>query len=278
MSTILSKTPPVIAPWPPAQPNLVKQTVNAGEDLAAFCQRVGITVKDFMEVNFKIDLADSNWQFYFNFYMAKNNIAKAWTPNGNCKFIGGETFYVKPPKSENPAKEKKKIPKDRGEVVQWFLQDMLPLRTIGPGNITNLGFMAVRGFKVLDRLGGKAADPNGICGSAAEFMVEQYQAFGNKTPFTLGFILWSQASVFTHVANVLMPREAVLEYTRDFSGTVSAKAPEGGAVLPFVEVETWTVLDLYFKKTTTVGRWWRDVSYLGWGTMTIDASGVYINT
>lgn len=273
MANILSKQPPVIAPWPPAGTGLVKKTVNAGEDLAAFCKRVGITVREFMDTNFKIDLGDSNWQFYFNFYMSKNGIAKAWTPKGNCIFLGGETFYVK------PAKTDLKAPRDRGEVVQWFLQDMMPQRTIGPGNVTNLGFMAVRGGKVLDRLSGKAPDPNGICGSVAEFMVDQYQNFGGKTPFTLGYILWMQAKFFTHVANVLVPRLTVLEYTRDLvSGAVIGEAPEGGVFVPFGEVENWTVLDLYFKKTTTVGQWWRDVSYLGWGTLTIDPSGEYINS
>src|SRR5688572_29080306 len=44
MANILSKQPPVIAPWPPTEAGLVKKTVEAGEDLGAFCKRVGTTI------------------------------------------------------------------------------------------------------------------------------------------------------------------------------------------------------------------------------------------
>ena len=278
MAYVLGKQPPKVAPWPPTGPGLEKKTVNPGEDLGAFCTRVGVTVSEFMKTNFEIELKDPNWQFYFNWYMNKNGIGKAWTAKGNCKFIGGETFYVK--NQNKPVKDKpvSTYPKDRGEIVQWFMQDILPQRTIGPGNITNGKFMLQRGGKVLDRLSGGGADPNGICGAAAEFVWEKYTDFGGRPPYTLGYILWQQAGLFTHVANVLSPDLTVLSYTRDFIGDgVNAKAPDGGRARPFSEVQHWTVLDLYFKKVSTVSSWWQSVSYLGWGELVIDPTGQYIN-
>ena len=271
MSNVLSKQPPQVAPWPPVGPRLKEKSVNPGEDLGAFCKRVGVSVTDFMQTNFSIDLRHPDWQFHFNWYMQTKGIGKAWTPNGNCKFIGGETFYVK---SEKPPSN---APRDRGEVVQWFLKEIKPARTIGPGNVTNFGFMWSRGRKVFERLRGGGPDPNGICGAVAEYVTDKYQDFGNNTPFSMGYILWQQAGFFTHVANVLVPQLTVLAYTRDLANNVSGEAPAGGQVLPFHAVQQWTVLDLYFMKVTTVGQWWRDVSYLGWGTIILDPSGEYIN-
>jgi hypothetical protein len=95
MGNVLSKQPPNVAPWPPVGPGLEGKSVNPGEDLGAFCKRVGVSVSDFMQTNFAIDLRHPDWQFHFNWYMQTKGIGKAWTPNGNCKFIGGETFYVK---------------------------------------------------------------------------------------------------------------------------------------------------------------------------------------
>ena len=271
MVNVLSKQPPIAAPWPPSGPGLEKKIVNPGETLGDFCKRAGVTVSDFMQTNFAIDLRHPDWQFHFNWYMKKKGIAKAWTPNGNCKFIGGETFYVKKKKSPSTA------PTDRGGAVQWFLQEVLPARTIGPGNITNGSFMKSRLGKVIDRFRGGDPDPNGICGAAADYVVEKYQDFGNQTPFTMGYILWRQGPMFTHVANFLAPQLTVLSYTRDFAGNVAGAAPEAGYVLPYSSVQHWTVLDLYFMKASTVENWWRAVSYLGWGTLTLDPSGQFIN-
>lgn len=160
-------------------------------------------------------------------------------------------------------------PRSVGDIVQWFVQDILPQRT-GPGVP-----LFDRGGKVINHLSGEPADPNGICGSAANYVSEQYRGFGNDAVLTVGYILWKQYPFFTHVANVIMPTPGVYMYRHvDDEGILMA----GTSKMPFAHVRYWTVIDLYFKKVSTVEQWWRNVSYLGWGNLYLDKDGEFINT
>ena len=78
-------------------------------------------------------------------------------------------------------------PRNASDIVQWFVQDILPLATTGPGD----GSLIHRGGKVIDHVRGKPADPNGICGSAATFVYQHYMGLGGKG-LSVGFILWKQ--------------------------------------------------------------------------------------
>ena len=122
---------------------------------------------------------------------------------------------------------------------------------------------------------GGGADPNGICGAVADFVYEQYQNFGGGG-VSLGYILWSQPPFFTHVANVMMPVSNVLAF--EGADHTQVSIPGAPRAMSFREIAHCTVLDLYFKKVTTVELWWQEVSYLGWGTLTLDPNGEYINS
>jgi hypothetical protein len=160
-------------------------------------------------------------------------------------------------------------PRSVGDIVQWFVQDILPMRE-GSGIP-----LFDRGGKVLNHLRGEPADPNGICGSAANFVYQEYMSFGRKSTLNIGYILWKQDPFFTHVANVIMPVPGVYMYKRlGDDGILEA----GTSPMQYPLVKSWTVLDLYFKKVSTVGQWWQSVSYLGWGNLYLDRDGVFINT
>jgi hypothetical protein len=174
------------------------------------------------------------------------------------------------PGGGTPKWPKSQPPGTVGEIVQWFVQDILPLRTTGSGDPS----LIHRAGRVIGHLSGEPSDPNGICGSAANFVYEQYMGLGGKG-LTVGYILWKQEPFFTHVANVIMPIAGVMIY----DGAEHEGVLELGTVkLPFSMVQHWTVMDLYFKRVSTVEQWWSKVSYLGWGRLTLDPDGVFINT
>jgi hypothetical protein len=263
MTQVLAKAPKVVAPWPP--PGLEPKDVLPGEDFGAFCKRNKVSFKDLMLKNFQINIdTDKDWEFVCNWYLWHKVGCRSLTPKGNCKFVGGEKLYV-PRKAAPRPEPPRKVP----DIVEWFMSEIMPKRTIGPGDVS-----LERGGRVIDHVTGGPPDPNGVCGSAANYVMEQYQEFGH-TGTTLGYILWQQASVFTHVANVIMPVSSVLIY--EGSDHTAVAVPETTTPLPFSAVAQWTVLDLYFKKIGTVESWWNYVSYVGWGRITLDPDGIYIN-
>ena len=275
------KTPAVQAPWPPDpakdpkgrkwEPRIVGN--DPKESFYTIAAEKQLDPLDLVEYNFRTrNPKEINW--YLRQYVGCFNATR---DGQNYTFYGAGLR----PSVGDPMKTKatifipvarpgpRRAPQDRGELVQWFIQEILPERTIGVGTV-----LVGRGNKVLDRLLGGGSDPNGICGAVADYVMEQYQNFGGGV--ALGYILWRKGHVFTHVANVHMPVSSVLVYEGSDHSSVSI--PETTIQLPFEQVAQWTVLDLYFKKVATVENWWRDVSYMGWGQLVLDPDGVYINS
>jgi hypothetical protein len=272
MVAVLAKAPATVAPWPPQGRDLEPREVLPGEDFGAFCARNKVAFKDLMLKNFQIDIkADKNWEMVCNWYLYNKVGCRSLTPRGNCKFVGGEILYV-PVTKWVPMP---KVMRNGADIVQWFMSEVLPKRTIGPGSVTNGYFMLKRGGKVLDRLMGKEPDPNGICGSAAEYVIDRYEDLGRQS-LTVGYILWLQEPFFTHVANVIMPVPIVFGFQRDERIPLLIGAPRKPP--SWKEASQWTVLDLYYMKVGTVEQWWKHAAYMGTGKIILDPDGQYINS
>jgi hypothetical protein len=69
----------------------------------------------------------------------------------------------------------------------------------------------------------------------------------------------------------------VAVYNNDDGFTDETPVRYKPVISTWAAVSHFTVLDLYYKKVSSVERWWRDVSYAGWGTLTIDNNGQFIN-
>lgn len=157
------------------------------------------------------------------------------------------------------------------DVDNWFDEKILPARTASPGFSGNRIITGPRAIAF-----GNQPDPNGVCGDAAYYVADKY--VGNRDfavyttdGYTLGRIVW-EGLVLNHTANVMLKKGATYKqvYEMKAGGTLvllnRAKNQEG---LKKDELFALHVYDLYYKKRTTVGPWWKDLDSSYGGKLTI---------
>lgn len=259
------------ASWPPATSDKRGVMVTRTDSFETLCSREKIPFGAFVMFNFGIDIADpalrNRWPKVLNYYLRTLLKCTSLTPGGNYRFSGGETLYVPvaaaPPIVSRPREKKY----DKQGLIEWFNTEMIPRRTEPAG--TNIDRF---------RYFGEQSNPNGLCGAAANFVFDESPAMLDGVQ--VGFVLWQQGPLFTHIANIIVPTGfRVRRFERNSSNGVDDVTPDryrtGSNDWP--TVSQFTVLDLYFKKVQSLDAWWRSVAYLGSGTLTIDSTGQFMN-
>ena len=224
----------------------------------------GMTALELCRFNFQTtDPAEINW------YLRNKAGCTQTTPDKkNYRFAGGEKIYI--PTKGNTLPAGRELPSFL-KVQQWFETEIIPQRT------TSAGFSPNRIYKSpMALVNGNKADPNGLCGDAAEFVAQEFkkrfggdEAAGNHTLGNVVWVLGYAGLPFTnmnHVANALIPRGAHLQ---EYDWDSKASRPVGkdnfsnlqGALLSL------RVFDLYYKKPLTLGNWWRGLSSSYSGTI-----------
>ncbi len=258
--------------WPPATPDKRPVTARRTDSFETLCAREKIAFSAFIRFNFGIDVGDPalrhKWPKVLNFYLRTLLKCSLMTAGGNYRFSGGEVLYVPVAAEALPPVDKPR-PKlmNKQDVIDWFKTEMIPRRTDPAG--TNLN----RFLYAADQ-----SNPNGLCGAAANFVFDESPAM--LAGIQIGFILWQQGPVFTHIGNVILPAGfRVRRFKKSWTGEVLDETPErfGTGGLGWPSIGQLTVLDLYFKKVQTVEQWWRAVSYMGSGTLTLDNNGQFLN-
>lgn len=265
----LVKKPPIVAPWPPAEPNKEEIRILAGWSLESAAAAKGLTLADLLKFNFAIDMAtQKDWPFHVNWYLRETLKCTRTTPRGNYMFSGGEVIYAPLAKA---AKKPAYAAMTKDEIIDWFKTQMIPKRTAAAGGSFN------RIWKTPQRALGGGADPNGICGAVADYVWDKSPP--NLGSWKIGYILWREGP-FTHVGNIIMPNSGVKVFKRnDVEKVIDITPAKYGnrEIFDWHALMGWTVIDLYYKEVTTVYDWWRDKSYAGWGELVIDPDGKYIN-
>lgn len=157
------------------------------------------------------------------------------------------------------------------EVDKWFDEKILPARTARAGFSEG---RIIKGPRAL--FTGNRSDPNGVCGDAALYVSDEYianPAFAPSTSdgYTLGRIVW-EGLVLNHTANVMLKNGATHKQVYEMkAGTTlvhlnGSKEKKG---LQKAELFGLHVYDLYYKKRTTVGAWWKDLDGGYGGKLTI---------
>ena len=225
----------------------------------------------FVKFNFDIDIADSalrnKWPKVLNYYLRTLLKCSSLTPGGNYRFSGGETLYVPVAVAPSPVTRPKPALMKKQDVIDWFTSEMIPRRTAPAG--TNID----RFRYIMDE-----SNPNGLCGATANFVFDESPA--KLDGVQLGFVLWQQGPLFTHIANIILPAGfRVRRFVRNGSNGVDDDTPERYRTtgLEWPLVSQFTVLDLYFKRIQLLDAWWRSVAYLGSGTLTLDSNGQFMN-
>ena len=289
----LVKTPKSIAPWPPETKDKRAVTVTAKDSLGDLATKNGMSLRDLLLLNFRVDMeTERDWAFHVNWYLREKLRCTRLTAGGNYMFSGGETIYVaQAPSARTPKATLHDLTTVIG-VKRWFLEDVVPLRTVGKGH---LGHNVARYADVL--FGADAdAGPNGLCGEAA-FLVQQLfleartgDPYSDQHPvvegFVLGQVLWNgfnrddPTSTPNHTAAILCPNFGAKIFTKNLTNTetVDITPPKaGGRTHPYASLVALPVLDLYRMELSTLDKWWRDCSWFGWGRLTIDSTR-YRNT
>jgi hypothetical protein len=158
------------------------------------------------------------------------------------------------------------------DIDAWFDKKVLPQRTAWSGLSPN------RVYKTPHRLfAGNESDPNGPCGDTTLFVFDSYDATFKTAVWTsdgyqLGAILWN-GLVLNHIANVMLPKAAARLRTFVMAGAMPVPRAAAGlqqrasfvpkaksaSDLDGKQLLTLRVYDLYYKKRTTVGAWWKDL-------------------
>ncbi len=255
-------------PWPPATP--AKRAVQVGptDSFTSLCVRENCSFKELIQFNFGLDIEDPalkrKWPKIINYYLRTKLRCTRLTPGGNYRFSGSETLYL--PQAPTKRKAQNHPILTVKEVIQWFEEEMIPKRTDPAGtNLNRLKYIF------------QYSDPNGLCGAAATFVKENEPA--RMEGFQIGFVLWRSAGMFTHIGNVLLPKDFKVAVFSKNSAFVKDETPERYKPVnaTWAAIRHFPVLDLYFKKVSSVERWWSAVSYAGWGTLTLDSNGQFIH-
>jgi hypothetical protein len=151
-----------------------------------------------------------------------------------------------------------KVPQTLIEVDFWFENFIIPFREAGPGFTLN---RIVKTPQAL--IQGNRSDPNGLCGDASAFVLEQYKyCFTNEITFDhfqLAQIVWNDSSEFlNHVANIMIPEKFGFNNKYFFDRANNSIVPiEANFNDDPLNVLSFHVYDLYYKETTqSVAQWW----------------------
>lgn len=153
----------------------------------------------------------------------------------------------------------KKIPQTLVEVDFWFEKFIIPLRGTSAGFSLN---RIVKSPKALVQ--GNKPDPDGLCGDASSFVIQQYNAsFSNRVTFD-GFemaqIVWNDSGeLLNHVANLMIPKKFGFNNKYFFDKTNNSIVPvEANFNDDPLSVLSFHVYDLYYKETAqSVEQWWQ---------------------
>ena len=188
-------------------------------------------------------------------------------PTSAAKWAQSSVPIVPPPILNSPPKYVPKAAMNTSEVIEWFKTEIIPQRTASAGRSVENVFRDLK------------SSPNGICGAAAGFVWDVQPS--SLDGIQIGYVLWVKIPfVSTHIANIILPKAfRIREFERGPSNNVVDVTPpkHAGHNFDWPTVSKYTVLDLYFKKVQTLDQWWREVSYAGFGTLTLDPNGMYIN-
>lgn len=150
----------------------------------------------------------------------------------------------------------------------WFEQTIIPQRTASAGFSFNRLWKSPRAlFK------GNIEDPDGLCGDAAAYVYERFfNDFGDYITtdgFQIGMILWN-GRISNHIANVMLVKKktAPETYKWDSKRRVAVSAASGGQYTSSQLLKLY-VYDLYYKQTSTVQLWWKDLDSSMGGTVKI---------
>lgn len=147
------------------------------------------------------------------------------------------------------------------EVKTWFKSEVIPKRTTSAGFSVN---RIVKGPRAM--VFGNQSDPNGLCGDVTSYVADAYfdKYFSYQTTdgFEMLMLLW-EGTLLNHIANVLIPVKSTQEQIYKIRGTESLQliGQEVAGVKTFNKNDLFglVVLDLYYKKITTVEDWWKDL-------------------
>jgi hypothetical protein len=138
---------------------------------------------------------------------------------------------------------------------QWFDTEVIPKRTAWSGGSPNRIWKSPR-----DWVTGNQSDPNGLCGDTSSYVDDQmwndFQTKVTDDGYELVVILWD-GKVLNHIANVMAVKgkTAVQEYKMT-NGVLTLVS--GTQQYTQADLFGLHVYDLYYKKRTTVGAWWKD--------------------
>jgi hypothetical protein len=140
----------------------------------------------------------------------------------------------------------------------WFKDSVLPKRTAAAGFSTNRLWKSPRAL-----VRGNTEDPNGLCGDAAAFVVEEFlRKFGQlhtADGFFLGVILW-EGSISNHIANVMLIRNKTSPESYKWNSKTRIAVPVGEGSYTSAQLLGLQVLDLYYKKEHHVLDWWKGLA------------------
>jgi hypothetical protein len=150
-----------------------------------------------------------------------------------------------------------KIP-SLADVDDWFDNQIIKTRTAAAGFSLN---RIINGPRAL--ISGNRSDANGLCGDAASYVVDRFidDLSVQKTSdgYMIGCILWKGA-ILNHIANVMLASGKAAKQTYEAVGDhLNLKQPvKGDPQYSMNELRGLHVYDLYYKKRSTVGAWWKE--------------------
>lgn len=159
-----------------------------------------------------------------------------------------------------------KTPTSLENTKKWFSNDIIPQRT------TSAGFSGNRLWKSPRAIfSGNIEDPNGLCGDAAAFVVDEffneYNDYITSDGYQIGLVLW-QGSFSNHIANLMLLKNKTgpetYKWDAEKKSAVLIKNPRycsPGKNQPSSSYTSSDILglyvyDLYYKKITSVKDWW----------------------
>jgi hypothetical protein len=158
------------------------------------------------------------------------------------------------------------------ETKEWFKNTIIPKR------IASAGFSPNRIWKSpLAIMKGNTEDPNGLCGDAAAYVIDEfdkeYDTDSTTDGYLIGVILW-KGSISNHIANVMLMKGKVGPeiYKWDKTSRSARSAILTAASYTSFDLLRLYVYDLYYKKATTVEDWWKDLDSDMGGTIKIGRS------
>ena len=142
---------------------------------------------------------------------------------------------------------------------KWFEQIIIPKRTARAGFSGNRLWKSPRAL-----IFGNSDDPDGICGDAASFVVEnfynEYGDYNTSDGFTIGLVV-RKGDILNHMANVMLQKGKVGPETYKWDNTMRRAISMAPTPSSYVSSDLLrlSVYDLYYKKISTIEAWWRNL-------------------